>query len=162
MTRIVFDPAPEEHRHPLSRHEVAAALARAGSEIPRLAARLRLVRFGCNLRTTQEGRVVERGDFFEIRLNFVPRRDRTRILSTKAPWLQGVQVSGGRVDRRAGVVVWPPGTAVTYARFLLYHELAHIAYMDRNGADRFGEGRGSREEEVFCDAWAARLNALSS
>jgi len=73
-----------------------------------------------------------------------------------------VQVSGGKPDPRAGVVAWPPGTAATYARFLLYHEIAHIAYMDRNGAACFAEGRGSREEERFCDAWAARLTGVSS
>ncbi len=152
--QIRFDVITEEHRYPLARDQVKRVLLEAFKEAPELREAVRSVRFGCSRHTTQEGRVVQRGQSFEVRINFCLRENRTRALSASRSWLDAVTACGGVHDSSSGQVVWSKAAAAKYAAFLLFHEVAHLVYMRRSGATALGFNSGAREEERFCDEWA--------
>ena len=133
-------------------------LAHVLDSTPEVAGRIVAVHFGWNSRTTQEGRIVQRGDKFDIRINFTTKNDQSRLISPTPRWLVPVRACGGIEHPDQMVVDWPPGTAKRYATFLLLHELAHVVYLGRTTASSFRNLRGSLSEESFCDKWA--LQAL--
>ena len=110
--------------------------------------------FGCNQQTTQEARIVGRGSSFEVRINFCPKDGKTKLLSEKRDWSSIVELCGGSIDRVAQLVAWKPDSARTYAAFLIAHEIAHIAYAERNGSSKFNGSKSSASEEAWCDSFA--------
>jgi hypothetical protein len=156
MTRIRFDVVTPEHRYPLPRRDALHALSCACEVEPGLREAIRGVRFGCSLDTTQEGRIAQRGSRFDVRINFCLENGRSRQISTKPSWTRPVLACGGVLERETGYVTWSEAAARQYAAFILFHELAHVVYLRRSGASGF-EGRGSQEEERFCDDWAVRM-----
>jgi len=154
MPRVQFDVITKGYEYPLSREEVLHVLSWAEEVAPGLPQLVRSVRFGCNHRTTQEGRVVQRGESFEVRVNFCPKDNRTRILRSSRSWLLHAKKCGGVPDLESGAVTWSRDSARRYAVFLLLHELAHVVYMRRIGSREFDEKSGGESEERFCDDWA--------
>jgi hypothetical protein len=126
------------------------------AEAPELGEVTSSIRFGCNHRTTQEGRLAKRGARYEIRINFCLRHGRSRLVSETEYWLKWVRMCGGRVSVEEKAVLWNETAAKRYAAFLLLHELAHIAYFLRHSGHDLVARKGGREEERFCDEWAAQ------
>lgn len=143
---------------PLSAREVRSVLR---SEVaPDILERIAWVRFGCSTRTGQEGRVVERGTRYDIRIDFCPHESGdgvlfTRRLSERREWTEPVRSLGGRFDPGTPTVIWSVESAARYAVFLLLHEVAHIVF---NVSRRGGFCGTSRDpaEEVWCDSFAMR------
>lgn len=161
MTRITFDRVTERHRFAVTRPDVERALALAFQAVPELRSQLRSVRFGCNTKTTQEGRISQRDlEVFEIRVNFCLEGDRSPVFgrTSVAWWRRKVVSFGGALDPERNTVLWTDATAARYTMFILFHEIAHVVYMRRHGAAEF-EGYGGGDEERFCDDWAERMAA---
>ena len=156
MTRIRFDVVTPEHRYPLSRRDALDALSHAWGGEPGLRDAIRSVRFGCNRDTTQEGRIVQNGSRFDIRINFCLTDGQSRQISTSPSWMRPVLACGGVLEPETGSVTWSEPAARSYAAFILFHELAHVVYLRRSGASAF-EGKGGSDEERFCDDWAVRM-----
>jgi hypothetical protein len=156
MSRLRFDVVAKGDRHPLTRDDVQHLLSRLYAEVPEIEGLVSALRFGCNFRTTQEGRLAQRGGQYEIRINFCLREGTSRIVSDTDSWLKWVKMCGGRPSLKDKIVRWDEGPAKRYAAFLLFHELAHIVYALRNSSFELGRWRGSPEEERFCDQWAAQ------
>jgi len=126
---------------------------------PQYRARILAIRFGCNRRTTQEGRTIQRGARYEIRVNFCIKESSSPMLSSDVTYLGIIRDVGGVLDAERRLVRWPPLASKKYACFLLLHELGHIILCE----ERFGGrmvGHGSRGEESQCDEFA--LGKLAS
>ena len=116
--------------------------------------KLAKLHFGCNQQTTQEARIVGRGSNFDVRINFCPRDGKTKLLSERREWCEIVELCGGSIDRKGQSVTWTPDAARKYVAFLVTHEVAHIAYAERNGFDKVKGPRSSTSEEAWCDSFA--------
>ena len=105
--------------------------------------------------TTQEARIVAKGDSYEIRINFCPREGRTRLLSQRPAWTSIVREIGGVIDPEKGQVSWPGDSARRYTLLLLFHEIAHILYAGRSrGGGGLSAFKSSAAEEAWCDRFA--------
>jgi hypothetical protein len=115
------------------------------------------IRFGCNTKTTQEGRMVQRGKRYEIRVNFCLKNNQSRLLSRARSYKHTILEFGGHIDEETALITWSLENAKRYAFYLLLHEIAHVAY-----CEKFNEGRledhGSPAEESWCNEFAT--NAL--
>ncbi len=152
--RLTYARLPAERRHPLGRDAVRRLLAETAPEAPALLSRVRAIHFGWNGRTTQEGRIVQHGAFFEIRINFTVEGERSRLLRSDARWLRGVTRCGGFASAESGWVSWPAGSAEQYCSFLILHELAHAVYAQSRTHGAIVGWGGASQEESFCDEWA--------
>ena len=151
--RVSFDSLAGGRTYPLSRELVKRFLEVTAP--PEIHARIARIHFGCNLRTTQEARIVARPRTFDVRINFWLEPDGTsRVVSTRPDWSSPVQRLGGVIERGANRVVWSHGAAQRYSAFLLAHEVAHAVYAATHGYPHLVEGKGGRAEERWCDRWA--------
>ena len=150
--RIVYSKVSPEYVYPLSRDDVnkVKGIVSAGD-----LAKLRTIEFGCNRRTTQEGRIVQRGRFYEIRINFCLNNCTSLILSDDRPYIEQIERWGGLVDRRTRLITWKFADARRYALFLLFHEIGHLVYAEQHLAGTL-EGRTSKSEEMWCDTYAMK------
>ena len=117
-------------------------------------AKVSRIRFGCNKKTTQEGRVVQRGHQYEIRINFCLRDSTSRLLVMDRHYKRTIERFGGQIAEEAGLITWFLENAKRYAFYLLLHEIAHVAYCEKFNEGRL-EGHGSPTEESWCDEFAA-------
>lgn len=151
--KIEFDTALS-YTHPLGKADVQ----RLRSLVPEgIAAKIAHVRFGCNQKTTQEGRTVQRGPQFDIRVNFCVKSNQGLLLSSKSDYTKILTRCGGRIDHPNNMVVWTPEGARLYAAFLLLHEIGHIAYSDAYAGGQFNGSRPANNEERWCDEYALTL-----
>ncbi len=120
---------------------------------PEIFPRIQKIHFGCNQQTTQEARIVGRGNSFEIRINFCPKEGKTKLLSEKREWCDLVELCGGKIDRQSRTIAWTPDASRTYTGFLIAHEISHVAYAVRNGQRGFS-GKSSTSEEAWCESFA--------
>jgi hypothetical protein len=97
---------------------------------------------------------MQRGRFFDIRVNFTVEGERSRVISHLKRWVQPVTYCGGILALESGQVSWPMGAAERYCSFLVLHELAHIVYAQRRTEGEFAGRRTTLPEESFCDEWA--------
>lgn len=151
--QVTYVHLAEGRRHPLGQRAVRALVASVAQELGDGVDRVRSIHFGWNARTTQEGRVVERGSAFDIRVNFTIRGGRSPVRSFARGWVEPVTKCGGVIDAAAGVVQWSVSDAARYCSFIVLHELAHVVY-GRERADGRLTARNSTREEAFCDEWA--------
>ncbi len=112
------------------------------------------IRFGCNWRTTQEARLVQRGENFDIRINFCLKDYRSPILSDKKDWVRTIEKFGGALDLSRSTVMWSLASAKRYSLFLLLHEVGHIAYCIKHFGGRLTNRKGSNAEERWCENYA--------
>lgn len=151
--KISYDKVTQEYHFPLSRHDIG----RIHDLIPRsLIEKIASVRFGCNAKTTQEGRMVQRGARYQVRINFCLNDGCSPILSSATPYRKTIERFGGTFLSEK--TLWEPEGARLYAYFLLLHEIAHIAYCEEFHGGRL-EGHGSPKEESWCDQYANRILA---
>lgn len=123
---------------------------------PEILLRVRKIYFGCNQQTTQEARIVGRGSSFEVRINFCPKEGKTKLLSEKREWCDLVELCGGKIDKQCRAVTWNLDAARIYTGFLIAHEVAHVAYAERNGQSGFN-GKSSASEEAWCESFARNV-----
>ena len=112
------------------------------------------IRFGCNWKTTQEARLVQRGKDFDIRINFCLKDYRSPILSDKKDWVKTIEKFGGALDLSKNTVSWSMANAKRYSLFLLLHEVGHIAYCIKHFSGRLTNKKGSSAEERWCETYA--------
>ncbi|MDD2942936.1 MAG: hypothetical protein PHC51_08240 [bacterium] len=156
--RIFFEPLPDGYFHAINREEVEAYLTAID---PAILARVRQITFKGNLSTTGEGRIIQRGDCCEINVNFfVDSKIRTRIVSKDKSWLVPVRLCGGDISSKDPYVIWDRKGAMKYAMFLIFHEIAHIAYSLHIDAGGNIKGfKSSVGEERWCDRYALDMLA---
>jgi hypothetical protein len=70
-----------------------------GIVAPSLLIAVASIRFGCNTKTTQEGRTVQRGNQYEIRINFFLKNNKSKLLSTERSYQRTVEGFGGKIDK---------------------------------------------------------------
>lgn len=149
--KVSYDNTSKDYAYPMSRTDLDKLQGVVAS--PLLAA-ISVIRFGCNTKTTQEGRTVQRGNQYEIRINFCLRNNRSRLLSTEKSYERTIQSFGGQINKEASLITWSTGSAKLYAFYLLLHEIAHVAYCERFKEGKL-EGHGSPTEEAWCDKYAS-------
>lgn len=149
--KIEFEKITPPYTYPVSAADAKEIATRCIP--PEILPRLRKIHFGCNQQTTQEARIVGRGSSFEIRINFCPKEGKTKLLSEKREWCDFVELCGGRLDKESRLVTWEPDAAKKYTTFLIAHEIAHVAYAERNDLSGFS-GKSSASEEAWCETFA--------
>jgi hypothetical protein len=157
--RVSYDKVGSRYIYPLCEREVRVIM----NHVPPIALDLiTWIRFGCNLRTTQEGRVVKRGKFYEIKVNFC-LWDRegdmqSRLLSAgRKSYLEQVRRYGGIPDAEMKAIKWDLANAKRYASFVLLHEVGHVIHGEKYLHGQMGRKRSSRREENWCDDFSAQL-----
>lgn len=153
--QLEFDKITAPYCYPLSASDVKQVLAECvpAEMMPRLAK----LHFGCNQQTTQEARIITRGNKIDVRINFCPKDGKTRLLSEKREWREIIKFCGGSIDKKDDSVLWTAEAAKRYAIFLIAHEIAHIIYAARNGSNRFTDSKSSATEETWCDSFAKSI-----
>lgn len=150
--KIEFDKILPPYNYPLSAAQVKQVLAEC---VPgEILSKLVKIHFGCNQQTTQEARIVQRGSNFEVRINFCPKNGNTKLLSEKSKWHESIKLCGGVINKKDQNVVWSSDAARKYVSFLIAHEIAHIAYAERNGFTKLEGSKSSASEEAWCDSFA--------
>jgi len=148
--KIIFDSVSKEYIFPLSRNDFRLIKEIIPSEIVR---RIRSIRCGCNTKTTQEGRLVQHGAIFDIRINFCLRDAKSSLLSDRPEYVAQISKFGGKVDLSKKIVFWNLEAAKSYAYFILLHEIAHIIYSETYLDGRMSPKESPSEEE-WCDNFA--------
>jgi hypothetical protein len=155
--QIEFDKIAEPYRYPLSASDVKHVLSAC---VPtEMMPRLTKVHFGCNHHSTQEARIVTRGNKIDIRINFCPKDGKSRLLREKRGWCEIIMLSGGSIDRKDESISWTADAATKYATFLIAHEIAHVIYAERNGLNKLNGSKSSTSEEKWCDSFARAVIA---
>jgi hypothetical protein len=149
--KVSYDKISQDYVYPVSRIDLDKLRDVVSTSVLALVA---VIRFGCNTKTTQEGRTVQRGNQYEIRINFCLRSNRSRLLSAESNYQRTIERFGGKIDNEAGLIVWSPDGAKLYGFYLLLHEIAHAVYCERFKEGKL-EGHGSPTEESWCDEYAA-------
>lgn len=154
--RILFEPLPEGYSHVISKENIENYLTAID---PAITARVRQVCFKGNLTTTGEGRIIQRGDCCEININFfIDSKFRSRVVSKDKSWLVPVRFCGGDISSKDSYVIWDKNGAMKYAMFLIFHEIAHIAYsLHINAGGNIRGFKSSVAEERWCDQYALAL-----
>ncbi|MEQ1919623.1 MAG: hypothetical protein ABL955_10520 [Elusimicrobiota bacterium] len=151
--KIEYDSA-EAYTHPLSKTDVQLLRPLIVDSVMEKIAH---IRFGCNQKTTQEGRTVQRGPKFDIRVNFCVKSNQGLLLSTKSDYTKIIIRCGGKLDLKNNVVTWTSAGAKLYAAFLLLHEIGHIVHCDTYSGGQFNGSRPANNEERWCDDFALNL-----
>jgi hypothetical protein len=155
--RITYDKVSPEYLYPLNSKSDFDFFR---NEIQKhILDRIRLVRFGCNWKTTQEARLVQRGECFDIRINFCLKNYRSPILSDKKDWSNTIEKFGGVLDLSSNTVEWSLANSKRYSMFLLFHEVGHIAYCIKHFGGKITNKKGSSSEERWCESYA--LDAIN-
>lgn len=148
--KIMYDNVSSDYSYPLSRRDVTKIL----KHLPRcIVEKIDGIRFGCNTRTTQEGRVVQRGDLYELRINICLRGNRTILPSRRKDYLAQLQSFGAAVDPQVGIAAWDLLDAKRYATYILLHEVGHIQFCETHLSGEMGY-MNPRTEERWCDDYA--------
>lgn len=154
--KISYDKISLDYIYPISRSDVSKLRVVVS---PAVLEKIASIRFGCNTTTTQEGRTVQRGNQYEVRVNFCLRGNYSRLLSGEKDYQSTIIRFGGKIVKDVGTITWTSGSAKLYACYLLLHEIAHVVYCEQFKSGRL-EGRGSASEESWCDEFAS--SALKS
>lgn len=118
--------------------------------------KIRVIKFGCNTKTTQEGRIVKRGKFYDIRINFCLNNKRSLILSEKKKYIEEIRRFGGSVDFETRFVTWQLSDAKLYTFYILFHEISHIIFCENYLDGQLG-GKKIISEEQWCDKYSMML-----
>jgi hypothetical protein len=148
--KIIYDQVSSDYLYPLSKDDIAQIKEVVPSED---FAKLRTIRFGCNTKTTQEGRTVFRGNFYDIRINFCLRNLSSLLLSDDKKYLDQIKSFAANVNQKTRLIKWKLADAKRYAFFLLLHEVGHIVYSEHHSQSEFS-GPSSKAEEQWCDSYA--------
>ncbi len=152
--KITYDKITGDYQYPLSKKDVG--------EIKKVVdgkylSQIFSIKFGCNTKTTQEGRIVKRGDSYDIKINFCLNDHRSLLLSDDKKHVGQIKSYGGVIDFGKRHICWDLTKAKDYAFYLLLHEISHIAYCDEQMGGIFIGKRTSHQEEQWCDNMATKL-----
>ena len=148
--KVIYNQVSSEYLYPLSKGDISQIKKVVASED---LDKLRTVEFGCNTKTTQEGRTVQRGRFYYIRINFCLKKLSTLILSEDKKYLDQIKNFGGCVDQKSNLITWRLSDAKRYGLFLLLHEIGHVIYSEYHSQSKL-KGPPSKAEEQWCDRYA--------
>ena len=148
--KISYDKVSSDYLYPLSKDGVAQIKKVVSAED---IDKIRSIEFGCNTKTTQEGRTVQRGRFYDIRINFCLKNLSSIVLSDEKKYLDQLKSFAGSVDQKTRLITWKLADAKHYALFLLLHEVAHVIYSEHHSSGKFS-GPPSKAEEQWCDSYA--------
>lgn len=148
--KVIYDRVSSDYLYPLSKEDIAQ-LKKIVSEDD--LAKLRTLEFGCNTKTTQEGRTVRRGRFYDIRINFCMKNFSTLILSDDKKYIEQIKSFSGNFDLKSRLITWKLADAKRYALFILLHEIGHIHYSENYSQSKLS-GPPSKAEEQWCDRYA--------
>jgi hypothetical protein len=82
--KIMYDNISSDYLYPLSKKDMGHI---KGYFPTNTIEKIKVIRFGCNLNTTQEGRTVQRGNFYDIRINFCLRGLKSKLLSDQNDYI---------------------------------------------------------------------------
>jgi len=148
--KILYDAVSSEYIYPLSKKDISRVKELI---LPELLEKIRKIRFGCNTRTTQEGKTTQYGNSYEIRINFCLNNSKTLLLSDNNKYKDQIKEFGGVIDNKARLITWGMKNARRYALFLILHEIGHIVYCDKYLKGNM-DTKGSLAEEQWCDNYA--------
>jgi hypothetical protein len=148
--KIIFDTVSSEYLYPLSKCDVARIKEVVNSEELN---KLRKIEFGCNTKTTQEGRTVQRGKYYDIRINFCLKNLSSLILSEDKKYIDQIKRFASNVDIKSRLITWELAEAKRYALFLLFHEIGHVIYSEHHLQNKLN-GPSSKAEEQWCDSYS--------
>jgi hypothetical protein len=158
--KIEFEKVTEPYQYPFSVADTKLFLQKI---VPtEILANISKIHYGCNQQTTQEARIVERGQRYDLRINFCPKAGTTKLLSVKTEWCRIVLLCGGTLDKAAQNVAWTPESARKYVMFLIAHEIAHLLYASEKHGGSFRGSKTSAIEEAWCDRFARESLAIQS
>jgi hypothetical protein len=144
--KVVYDNKSADYVYPLSKKDLNKIKSIISSMVME---RIRELNFGCNLKTMQEGRIVQRGESFTIRINFCLKDNASQLLSEDHRYIKEIKRFGGEINYSQRAIKWRMENAKLYAAYLIFHEIAHIVYSDQYKNGRI-IGSGSRFEEEWC------------
>ncbi len=148
--KIIYNKVSAEYLYPLSKSEAAKVKNVVSIEDIN---KIRLIEFGCNTRTTQEGRTVQKGNYYDIRINFCLKNYSSLILTDEKEYINQIQRFSGIVDKKTRLIKWKLADAKRYAIFLLFHEIGHVVYSEHYSNNKL-IGSSSKAEEQWCDSYA--------
>jgi len=149
--QIQFQSISKDYMFPLSKQDIRKFISNQNLEDLGIGK----ITFGYNKKTTQEGRTVQRGDVFDIRINFcVDIHCRSKLLMTTKSYLRDIELFGGQVNLKEKIITWDRVGVKKYTLFILCHEIAHIIYANQNGINF--DIKSSKKEERWCDDYAIK------
>ena len=148
--KITYDKVSSEYMYPLSKESIAQLKNIVSAED---IDKIRTIEFGCNTKTTQEGRTVQRGRFYDIRINFCLKNLSSLILSDDKKYIEQIKSFSGSIDHKTRLITWKLADARRYALFLLLHEIGHVIYSEHHSTSKLS-GPSSKAEEQWCDSYA--------
>jgi hypothetical protein len=152
--KILFDQVGRSYKYPLSRKDIQVLKMHVEDH---LLQKIKKIRFGCNTRTTQEGRIVKKGSIYEIRINFcLSDSNRSMVLSDNKKYLREIQKFGGVVNSKERCIEWDVESAKLYAFYVLLHEIGHIYYCEDMMGGKIAD-KTSAKEEKFCDNYSMEI-----
>jgi len=156
--KIIYNNVSSEYLYPLSKEDVVKLKQIIPEEDFN---KIRTVEFGCNTKTTQEGRIVQKGRFYEIRINFCLKNFCTLLLSDDKKYIAQLNVFTKSIDQKTRLVTWKLADAKRYALFLLLHEIGHVVYSEHHSTYKLNVPT-SKVEEQWCDNFAMqKIHELS-
>ncbi len=140
-----------EYMYPLSKKDITKIKEHLPDNILN---KISSIRFGCNTKTTQEGRIVQRGALYDIRINFCLNNLRSLLLSNKKRYLDIIRKFGGDVDLNSNLINWKLYDAKRYTVFILLHEIGHLVFYEKHMQGQPMGSIGSKAEEQWCENYA--------
>jgi hypothetical protein len=153
IMKIYYDTVSQDYTYPLSKEDVRFILNKTSVEIIN---KIKSIRFGCNQVTTQEGRTAQRGDRYDIRINFCLKNNTSYRLSDDKKYIEQIKSFGGIININSKHISWNISDAKIYGEFLLLHEIGHIAYPENIINNGFTD-KSSKKEEKWCDTFAMEI-----
>ncbi len=150
--KIQFDTVSKEYRYPLSQKDIKEVKKNIDSAIIN---KIKLLRFGCNTKTTQEGRTVKRGNSYDIRINFCLNQMKSYVLSENKEYIDVIKKFGGKINFATRTIEWSLLDSKRYALFILLHEIGHIVYCESYLGGKLST-KTSLKEENWCDNYAQK------
>ena len=145
--KILYDDVSSEYSYPLSKKDVGKIKKYLPSGLSDI---IKNIRFGCNTKTTQEGRTVKRGRFYDIKINFCLKNFQSIILAENKDYIEEIKRFGGKINFETRLIGWNKSNAKRYAYYILLHEISHIIYSE-NYLDAKLNSKSSVKEEQWCN-----------
>jgi mRNA-degrading endonuclease RelE of RelBE toxin-antitoxin system len=148
--KIIYDKVSSGYLYPLSKSDVNKVKNVVSVEDIN---KIRTIEFGCNIKTTQEGRTVQKGKLYDIRINFCLKNFNSLVLSDDKKYIDQIKSFSGMVDKESRLITWKLADAKRYVLFLLFHEIGHVIYSEHYAKNKLS-GPTSKIEEQWCDGYA--------
>jgi len=156
--KILYDNVSSEYRYPLSKRDVGRVRSHIPSEIWDA---ILYIRFGFSAKTDRAARMVERGRFYRIRINFclkqVEGHLQSLMLFDDKRYIENVKRYGGRPNLSTRTIDWDLKDAKRYAYYLLLHEIGHVVHFEKHLLDGISGRQNAPKEEEWCDNYSAQL-----